>query len=272
MNLNTRTLKLLFITIFIPFIFIVHIGGCWDKASNDPVFNPEEDADNDGITNFNDNCALISNAFQEDADGDGVGDACDNCPFEQNAPQADLDDDGVGDVCDNCEDDYNPSQNDFNEDGIGDICDSNPLVNGQATYSATETIVETNLPGTMPGDMATGESVFTVVDNVLTVTDAVDTGLGREFNGTITADNPEDGLNSTFTLQYEGTFQDGAIMVKGEVTATSLPGNIDIFVGTSFTSLDTNLDGDFDDFEVESDVEFEVVVGESVGDFLAVDF
>ena len=34
------------------------------------------DTDNDGVLNFVDNCATVSNPTQEDSDGDGIGDAC----------------------------------------------------------------------------------------------------------------------------------------------------------------------------------------------------
>jgi hypothetical protein len=40
----------------------------------------EDDADSDGVTDADDNCAEIGNPYQEDIDGDGVGDACDDAP------------------------------------------------------------------------------------------------------------------------------------------------------------------------------------------------
>ena len=39
-----------------------------------------DDYDNDGITDYIDNCPNTSNFDQADSDGDGIGEVCDNCP------------------------------------------------------------------------------------------------------------------------------------------------------------------------------------------------
>lgn len=121
------------------------------------------DADEDGVSNFADNCAFVSNPTQDDFDTDGDGDACDPCPFDidndvdadlvcgeadncpdlPNEDQANADGDQFGDLCDfcpldiandadfdgvcesfdNCPVDRNPDQADADENGIGDACD-----------------------------------------------------------------------------------------------------------------------------------------------------
>ena len=49
-----------------------------DKSGNYNWLVPfQRDDDNDGIINFNDNCAYIANADQKDSDYDGKGDVCD---------------------------------------------------------------------------------------------------------------------------------------------------------------------------------------------------
>ncbi len=108
-----------------------------------------DDADADGVANYEDNCPSVSNHDQADADGDNVGDVCDNCASIANSDQADADADGIGDVCDvctdtdgdgygdpgypantcavdNCPNVPNPGQEDADNDGIGDVCDNCP--------------------------------------------------------------------------------------------------------------------------------------------------
>jgi M6 family metalloprotease-like protein len=81
------------------------------------------DTDQDGVSDYSDNCVSSDNPDQEDTDGDSVGDSCDNCLSIPNADQADADSDGAGDSCDNCIDVYNPDQADLNGDEIGDACE-----------------------------------------------------------------------------------------------------------------------------------------------------
>ncbi len=81
----------------------------------------ENDLDNDGIPNYTDNCANVSNHDQNDADNDGIGDMCDTCPLDR---YNDQDHDGLCANLDNCPTIYNPDQADFDRDGIGDVCDS----------------------------------------------------------------------------------------------------------------------------------------------------
>ena len=75
-----------------------------------------EDADNDGIVWYQDNCLSVANPDQADADNDGIGNLCedndkdwvlfldDNCPYISNTNQSDLDNDGVWDMCDEMDD------------------------------------------------------------------------------------------------------------------------------------------------------------------------
>lgn len=73
---------------------------------------PDEDLDNDGVTDIEDNCPAIANSNQQDIDADELGDVCDpnmdndlvlndndNCPAISNSEQLDSDGNGIGDAC-----------------------------------------------------------------------------------------------------------------------------------------------------------------------------
>jgi hypothetical protein len=74
------------------------------------------DSDNDGVYDFIDNCAGISNADQKDCNLNNIGDVC----------EAFLDDDcdGISNSSDNCPSNYNPYQLDLNSNTIGDACEN----------------------------------------------------------------------------------------------------------------------------------------------------
>lgn len=82
------------------------------------------DADDDGLSDSEDNCPADSNTNQADIDQDNVGDACDLCPEEAGTASGcpDGDEDSIADLGDNCPEIANVEQTDFNEDGIGDAC------------------------------------------------------------------------------------------------------------------------------------------------------
>lgn len=99
------------------------------------IQNPQ-DADGDGVYDWQDNCPASANASQADADADGSGDVCDNCPAHFNPGQENRDGDALGDACDpdrdgdgianaadNCPDAANAGQADEDDDGVGDACD-----------------------------------------------------------------------------------------------------------------------------------------------------
>jgi len=93
------------------------------------------DSDNDGITNFLDNCPYVTNPGQGDSDADGIGDVCDSCPAIYNPDQADADGDDIGDVCDNCPFAYNPDQNDTDNNGVGDACENISYIDEPVTIT-----------------------------------------------------------------------------------------------------------------------------------------
>ncbi|MFC1488583.1 DUF1566 domain-containing protein [Thermodesulfobacteriota bacterium] len=83
-----------------------------------PQYDPDNDVDNDCISDDVDNCPSVANPNQADLDSDGIGDLCD--------PVNDLDNDndGVLDISDNCPLIANPDQADNDLDLVGDVCDT----------------------------------------------------------------------------------------------------------------------------------------------------
>ena len=71
------------------------------------------DQDNDGVSDYSDNCVSVPNSDQEDINNNNRGDACD-----------DFDRDGVMNHEDNCVNEPNSIQRDDDVDGIGNECDS----------------------------------------------------------------------------------------------------------------------------------------------------
>ncbi len=83
----------------------------------------EQDADCDGLFEWEDNCRWAPNPDQTNSDTDQMGDACDPCDLD---PGNDIDQDGdCGDV-DNCPGTHNPDQLNTDADGFGDVCDQTP--------------------------------------------------------------------------------------------------------------------------------------------------
>jgi hypothetical protein len=103
------------------------------------------DADNDGIDNVSDNCALVPNEDQKDSDEDQIGDACETTPASD---KSDHDLDGVPNGRDNCPTVANSDQADTDGDGIGDVCDPRPAVPDGRTRSANgKAVVKVGVSG-----------------------------------------------------------------------------------------------------------------------------
>ena len=167
------------------------------------------DADEDGVSDLDDNCPSVVNPDQTDTDLDGVGDACDsdddndgfadgadNCSLVANPGQGDADGDGLGNPCDgdldgdgftngvdNCPAASNPDQTDTDEDGIGDECDtdddSDGLLDANDNCPAVQNPGQEDLDGDGIGDVCDsdldGDGVENPADNC-----AIDANLGQD--------------------------------------------------------------------------------------------
>jgi hypothetical protein len=98
-----------------------------------------EDADDDGISDDDDNCPDTPNPDQINSDTDSDGDACDD----------DDDNDTVLDATDNCPLVANPDQSDRDSDGAGDLCDTD--ADGDGVLDANDACLAT-LPGEVVDD------------------------------------------------------------------------------------------------------------------------
>jgi hypothetical protein len=95
-------------------------GSAWLFAGS--CFDPDADADADGIGDRCDVCAGYDDA--SDPDLDGVPDGCDACPGYDD--RIDADHDTVPDDCDDCPSDADIGQLDTDGDGVGNACDVCP--------------------------------------------------------------------------------------------------------------------------------------------------
>lgn len=115
---------------------IPDVGGNVGIQSNLNACNSVEwilsppDEDNDGVTDWYDNCPSVVNVDQADSDSDGIGDAC------RDLYAVDSDHDGVWDVIDNCPALANSGQDDIDNDGVGDVCDDQLDTNQQSEIVA----------------------------------------------------------------------------------------------------------------------------------------
>jgi len=92
-----------------------------DIDLSESVWNYEFDADEDGLTNF-DELNKGTNPLNIDTDGDGFPDNEDIFPTDP-SESADQDSDNIGSNRDNCPNTSNSDQGDKDADGIGDVCD-----------------------------------------------------------------------------------------------------------------------------------------------------
>jgi len=120
-----------------------------------------EDADDDGVMDYLDNCPGVANDDQDpaactDFDGDHVYDDVDNCIEDYNSNQEDRDLDSVGDACDNCMFVPNADQLDSDDDGFGDACaedyDNDGIMDDEDNCPTVFNPGQENTSGTYRGD------------------------------------------------------------------------------------------------------------------------
>ena len=119
---------------------IINTPSTGTKVFRLEVINPP-DTDGDGLSNYDDNCRLVTNVDQADSDADSIGNACEpgSGPCSATAA-ADCDGDGQLNMQDNCPLVSNSTQSesevrtprDFGitivGEKIGDACDPNPTL------------------------------------------------------------------------------------------------------------------------------------------------
>ncbi len=142
------------------------------------------DSDFDGRLDSCDSCPFDPD---DDADGDGVCGDVDNAPNDANAGQADSDGDGVGDVIDNCASTANPAQFDLDRDGQGDACDAD--IDGDGVANAVDADND-------------NDGVLDVDDVCPTVPDAVQKDFDADLQGD--ACDGDDGLVHGVRMDGDG--------------------------------------------------------------------